>query len=130
MDKREVISSESRDYMVISVKGLTTSLTLRTKSPNKKQKSKTAITDITNKCFRKLLREFKNSHYLGYKRKQVHKEPTEAYFFLTKQVPKRIKSNNHVWLRTKRVKLDVDKMFLHVNKTIQYRIISINEREF
>ena len=37
MDKREVTSLKIKDYMVISGKGLTTSLALSTKSPNKKK---------------------------------------------------------------------------------------------
>ena len=77
--------------MVISGKGLTTSPTLRTKSPNNKQKARTSITEITNQDFRKFLKEFKNSPYLGYKNKQVHNQPTEAYFFLIKQVYKIVK---------------------------------------
>ena len=45
--------------MVISGKGMTNSLALSTKIRNKKQKSRTAITAITNQYFRKLLKEFK-----------------------------------------------------------------------
>ena len=108
LDKRGVASSESRDYMVRSGKGLTTSLTLRTKRPNKKQKARTAITDITNQYFRKLIKYFSNFPYLGYKEKQVHNEPTEAYFFLIKHIYKLIKSKNRIWLCTKIVKSDVD----------------------
>ena len=78
LDKRELTSSESRDYMGISGKDMTTSLTLRTKSPNNKQKSSTAITDITKQYFSKFLREFKISPYIGYKQKNIHNEPTEA----------------------------------------------------
>ena len=47
LDKREVTSSESKDSTQITGKGLTTSLALRTKTPNKKQKSIFTITDIT-----------------------------------------------------------------------------------
>ena len=77
-DKREFTSLESRYYIGISVKGLTDSLTLRTKRKNKKQNSRNAITDITNQYFRKLIMEFNNSPYIGYKKKQVHNEPTEV----------------------------------------------------
>ena len=52
------------------VKGLTTSLDLRTKRSNNKQKERFNITDITNQYFRKLLKKFKNSPYLGNKIKQ------------------------------------------------------------
>ena len=58
--KRKVTSSESRGYMGISGKGVTTSLDLRTKSPNKKKKSWIAITDITNQYFRKFIKKFNN----------------------------------------------------------------------
>ena len=76
--KMEVTSSESKDYMGRPGKGLTTSLDLRTKRSNQKQKERFAITNITNQDFRKFLKKFKNSHYLVYKSKRVHKEPTEA----------------------------------------------------
>ena len=58
--------------------GLTPSLDLRTKIQNKKQKEFFSITDINKQDFRKLLKKFENSPYLGYKIKQVHNEPTEA----------------------------------------------------
>ena len=78
LEKREDTYSESRDYMRILGKGLTTSLALRTKIPNKKRKARFYITDITNHYFSKLLKKFNNSPYLGYKSKRVHNEPTEA----------------------------------------------------
>ena len=47
LDKRGFASSGSRDYVGISGKGMTTSLTPRTRMrSNKKQKSRTVITDI------------------------------------------------------------------------------------
>ena len=84
LDKREVTSSESKDFMGISGKGLTTSLDISTKSSNNKQKARFAITDIANQDFRKLLKKFNNLPYIGYKSKQVHNEPSEAYLFLIK----------------------------------------------
>ena len=69
-----------------SVKCLNISLYLSTKIPNKKQKSRFDIADITNQYFREFLKKFKNSPYLGYKSKQVHNEPTEVYFFLIKNI--------------------------------------------
>ena len=64
--------------MVIPGRGLTTPLALSTKRPNKKQKARFAITEINNQDYRKLLNNFKNSPYLGYKIKHVHHELTEA----------------------------------------------------
>ena len=63
-------------------KGVTTSLNLRTKGSNKKQKSRFSITEITNQDFRKFSKKFNNSYYVGYKSKQVHTETTEDYFLL------------------------------------------------
>ena len=65
-------------------KGVTTSLDIRNKYSNKKQKARFSINEITNQYFIKLRKKFKNSPYLGYKSKQVHNEPTEAYLFLIK----------------------------------------------
>ena len=63
--------------MGIPDNGMTTSMVLRKKRSNNKQKARFAITDITNQVFRNFLKKFKNSTYLGYKDKQVHNEPTE-----------------------------------------------------
>ena len=41
-----------------SLKGLTTSLTIRIKSPNRKQKWRVDITDIIAQGFKKFLKEF------------------------------------------------------------------------
>ena len=91
-----------------SGKCLTTSLTFSTKSLNKNQTARTAITVINNQYFRDFLKEFNNAPYLGYNKKQVNNELTETYLFLIKQVSKLIKIENHVWLHTKTVRSDVD----------------------
>ena len=84
--------------------GMTEFLSIRIKIPNKKQKARFSITDITNQAFRNFLKKFKNSPYLGYKSKKVHNEATEAYFFLIKQITKPIQRERHVGLCTKGVK--------------------------
>ena len=118
--------------MDISGKGMTTSLALRTKTPNKKQKASISITDITNHDLRKFLEAFGNSPYIGYKKKLVHKKPTEAHFLLINQFYKIVKSNKHVCLCTKGVKLDVDgtkrinKTIGLFNETIQSEITCMN----
>ena len=75
LDKREVTHTESKYYMGRPGKGLNTSMDLMKKNPNKKQKARFSITEITNQDFRKLLNKFKNSPFLGYKFKNVQKEP-------------------------------------------------------
>ena len=108
MDKREVTSSGSKDYTGRSGNGVTNYLTLSTNRKNNKHKSRTAIDEITNQYFSKLLKKFKNLPYLGYKKKQVHNEPTESHLFPIKQVSKLIKIKKHVPLCTKRVQPDID----------------------
>ena len=98
LENRKFKSSVPRDYLGKSIKRMTTSMNLRTKRSNKKQKARFSITDITNQAFRNFLKKFKNSPYLGYKSKKVHNEATEAYFFLIKQITKLIKSKRHVRL--------------------------------
>ena len=78
LDKREVTSSQSKDYMGRPGKGLTTFLDLSTKSSDKKKKARYAINKIDNQGSRNFIKKFKNSPYLGYKGKQVHNEPAES----------------------------------------------------
>ena len=96
MYKREVTSSESKYYMGIPGKGLTNSLDLRTKISNNKQWAIFSITGIAYQYFRKLLKNFNNSPYIGYKSKKVHNEPTKVYFFLIKNITHLIKRYKHV----------------------------------
>ena len=95
--------------MLITGKGVTTYLAIRIKILNKKQKSGFFINAITNQYLRDFLRRSNNSPYLGYKKKEVDNEPTEACFFQIRQFSKIIKNNRRVWLRTKGVKFDIDK---------------------
>ena len=100
-------------------KDMNTSMFLRTKSPNNKQKARTSITGITNQYFRDFLKEFKTSLYLGYKKKQVHNEPNEAYVFLIKHISKQIKVKNQIRLYTRRFKSDIDGK-KRVNRKIEH----------
>ena len=94
LDNREVTSSKSRYYVGRYGKSLTTSQALSTKIPNKKQKARIAMTDITKQDFTNWLKYFNSSPYLGYKSKQGHNEPTEYYFLLINHVFKLIKSRS------------------------------------
>ena len=82
-----------------------------------RKKLKFSITDITKQYFRKLIKGFKISPILGYKKKHVHNQPTEVFLFLIIQDSKQIKTKRDIWLLTKGVKLDVGKS-KHANKTI------------
>ena len=76
------------------------------------------MTEITNKDFRKLLKKFKNSPYLGYKSKQVHNEPTGDYLFPIKNITKLMKSKRNIQICTNFVKLGVSKIIGHINKKL------------
>ena len=101
MYNREVTSSRSMYYVRRSGKGLTISMSLRTKiMSNRKHNSRTAITESTPQELNKLLKKFKNLPYLGSKKNKVQKEPTESYFLLVKHISNLIKRNKQVLLRT------------------------------
>ena len=59
--------------MIRSGKRVTNSISLSTRIPNKKQRVRTSINEITNQYFRKLLKRFEDSPDIGYNSKQVHK---------------------------------------------------------
>ena len=65
-----------------------------------------------------MIKKFNSSPFLGFKIKQVHNEPTEAYFFLIKQITKTIIIERSIWQRTKGVKLGVNKIIVHINEKI------------
>ena len=100
---------------------MTISLTLSTKIKRiQKKEARTDINDITYQYFRNLINKFKYLILLDFKKNRVHNEPTEAYLFLIKHISKLIKIKNHVPLRTKRVKLDVDKNVSTKKSTCNY----------
>ena len=65
----EGTSSERRNYMGRTGKGINTSLDFRTKMSNNKSVARLTIADITNQDFRKLLKKFNNSSYLDIRSK-------------------------------------------------------------
>ena len=58
LDERELTSSESRYYIGRPGKGLTNSLYLSINIPNKKQKERFSITDITHQDISNLIKKF------------------------------------------------------------------------
>ena len=113
--------------MVISNKGLATSLNISIiRSSKNKQNTRTSITDIVPQDFMKLLEEFKDLPYLGYRKKQVKSEPMEAYLSLVKNNFHIINSKKHALPRNQIIKsINFNKK--HVNKEINYGIASTNK---
>ena len=85
----KIISSEPKDYLDRSRKGLVGSLGLKTVVRSKKnQKERYAITNVSMKDTSKIIKKFNNFPYKGYARKRPKHETTESYFYLTRQLAK------------------------------------------
>ena len=63
-------SSEPKDYLGILVKGLITSLGIKTKVRSKKKKARYEITNVSMKDFPNMIKKFEKLPYEGYARKR------------------------------------------------------------
>ena len=82
MDKMKITSSESKDCLGISGKGLITSLGIKTIDMSKKdKKASCAITNVILKDLYYIIKEFENFPYEGYVQKRTKHEPTDSYFY-------------------------------------------------
>ena len=71
LEKMETTSSESKDNLGISGKGLITSLGLKAKvRPKKYKKARYAIGNVSKKDLSKIIREFERLPYESYERKR------------------------------------------------------------
>ena len=61
---------------------------------------------------------FNNSRYIGYKNKQFHNKPTEAYLFLIKHITKLMKRKRHIQIRTNFGKSGINKTIGNINKKL------------
>ena len=81
LDKVKIISSESKDDLGRSVKGLIASLVINSKTrPQKYKKSRYAIGNVSKKGLSKIIREFEKLPYESYEKKIPKNEPTDSYF--------------------------------------------------
>ena len=81
LDKMKITSSESKDNLGISGKGLITSLGIKAKArPHKYKKARYAIGNVRKKGLSKIIREFEKLPYESYERKRPNHEPTDSYF--------------------------------------------------
>ena len=89
LDKMETTSSESKDNLGISGKGLITSLGLKAKvRPKKYKKEWYAIRNVSKKDLSNISRELDNLFYKSYERRRPKHEPTDSYFYLARQLVK------------------------------------------
>ena len=89
LDKTRMIYSEPRDNLLISVKGLITSLDIGSKaSPKKHKKARHAIVNVSMKELSKITRESQKFTYKSYERIRPKHEPTDSYFCILRHLVK------------------------------------------
>ena len=89
LDKIKITSSESKDNLERSGKGLSTSLGLRAKArPNKYKEARYAIVNVSKKERSKIIRWFEILTYESYERKRPKHDPTDSYFYLARKLAK------------------------------------------
>ena len=81
LDKMKITSSESKEKLEISGKGLITSLGFKTKARSQKyKKARYAIGNFSKKVIYKIIRDFDRIEKLTYDKKRPKHEPTKSYF--------------------------------------------------
>ena len=76
-------SSESKEKLERSVKGLITSLGFKAKvRPQKYKKSRYSIRNVNKKYLSKIIKKFEKFEKLPYEKKRPKHEPTDRYFYL------------------------------------------------
>ena len=85
LDNMKITSSESKEKLERSGKGLTTSLGFKSKiRPQKLKKARYAIGNFSKKDLSKIIREFEKLPYEIYEKKRPNHEPTDSYFYLAR----------------------------------------------
>ena len=81
LDKMRIKSSEPKDNLGRSVKGLITSLDLKAKSnPKKYKKARYAIKNVIKNYLSKIIRYFDKLYYKSYERRRPRHDPIGSYF--------------------------------------------------
>ena len=99
MEKMKITSSESKVKLERSGKGLITSLDFKAKVRPQKYKIETyAIGNVSKKDLSNIIREFDKFEKLTYEKKRPKHEPSDSYFYLSRQLAKCImRSDNLNW---------------------------------
>ena len=87
----KITSSEPKYYLGRLGKGLITSMGLKTILRSKKKKARYAIGNVSMKDLSNIIKGFERFPYKGYVRNIPNHEPTDSYFYLTRQLAKCIK---------------------------------------
>ena len=99
LDKKNITSSESKEKIERSGKGLITSMDSKAKvRSHKYKKARYTIGNVNKKDLSKTIREFEKFEKLPYEKKRPKHEPTDSYFYLVRQLVKCMMiSNNLKW---------------------------------
>ena len=83
LDKMIITSSNPKDNLGRSVKGLITTLRIKAKArPKKYKKSKYVIGNVSMKYLKNIIREFDKLPYKSYDMRRTKYDPTDSYFYL------------------------------------------------
>ena len=87
LDNMKIKSSESKENLERSGKGLITSLGFKAEvRPNKYKKARYAIGNVSKKEFSKIISEFEKLPYESYKKRRPKHELTHSYFYLARHI--------------------------------------------
>ena len=89
LEKMKIKSPESKGKLERSGKGLITSLSFKSRvRPHKYKKARYAIGNVSKKDFSKIIRDFEKLPYEIYEKKRPKHEPTDSYFYPSRQLAK------------------------------------------
>ena len=89
LNKMKITSSDSKEKLERSGKGLITSLGFRVKvRPHKYKKAKYAIGNVSKKEISNIIREFEKFEKLPYEKKRPKYDPNDIYFHIARQLAK------------------------------------------
>ena len=99
LDNMKITSSESKEKLKRSGKGLITSLGFNSKvRPQRYKKARYAIVNVSKKDLSKIIKDFEKFDKLPYEKKRPKHEPTDSYFHIARQIVKcMMRSNNIIW---------------------------------
>ena len=84
-----ITSSESKVKLGRSGKGFITSLVLKAKArPKKYKKARYAIGNVSKQDLSNIIRKFEKLPYESYEKKRPKRDPTDSYFYLSRQLAK------------------------------------------
>ena len=118
LEKMKTTSSESKEKLEISGKGLINSLGFKAKvRPHKNKKERYSIGNFSKKDFSKIIKEFEKLPYESYEKKRPKHEPTENYFYLPKQLAKCMMRSDALNYHIYPIRTEMTALSLHVCST-------------